>query len=152
MAELFEQHKRSLVGVQNVPLAQTSQYGIVRPQPMGVRIHKVDRIVEKPRPEEAPSTLGVVGRYIFTPKIFDHLENVMPGAGGEIQLTDAIAALLNDEPVLAHEFKGERYDCGSKIGYLKATVAFGLKHPAVADDFSDFLTELRTELPSRMQA
>lgn len=152
MTGLFEQHGSSIVGVQNVPLAQTNQYGIVRPQPMGVHIHKVEHIVEKPRPEEAPSTLGVVGRYLFTPKIFDYLENITPGKGGEIQLTDAIQAMLAENPVLAYEFRGERYDCGSKLGYLKATVAYGLKHPAVAADFADYLAELRAESQLRMQA
>jgi UTP--glucose-1-phosphate uridylyltransferase len=142
MISLFEQHSSSVIGVQNVPLEHTNQYGIVRPQSMGVRIHKIGDIVEKPQPENAPSTLGVVGRYIFTPEIFDYLENVTPGTGGEIQLTDAIAAMLADHPVLAYEFKGHRYDCGSKIGYLEAAVTFALKHPQVADKFSRFLAGL----------
>jgi UTP--glucose-1-phosphate uridylyltransferase len=146
MTSLYEQHGSSVVGVQNVPLAQTNQYGIVKPQQMGVRIHKVERIVEKPKPEEAPSTLGVVGRYLFTPQIFDYLERTRPGAGGEIQLTDAIADMLANESVLAYEFKGERYDCGSKLGYLKATVAYGMKHAVVASEFNAFLANVQADL------
>ncbi len=150
MAALYEQHRQSVVGVQNVPRSQTSQYGIVRPRAMGVRIHQVESIVEKPKPEDAPSTLGVVGRYIFTPEIFNYLENLTPGAGGELQLTDAIAAMLADESVLAYEFSGERYDCGSKLGYLKATVSYALKHPAVAQDFSDYVASLQTLMQDRL--
>jgi len=142
LSALFEQHACSIVGVQNVPLAQADQYGIIRPRQMGVHIHSIDSIVEKPKPQDAPSTLGVVGRYVFTPEIFDCLENTRPGAGGEIQLTDAIAELLANYPVLAYEFSGTRYDCGSKLGYLKAAVSFALKHPAIADDFSEFISSL----------
>jgi UTP--glucose-1-phosphate uridylyltransferase len=149
MTELFEQHGNSIVGVQNVPLEQTHQYGVIQPQPMGVRIHGVSAIVEKPRPEEAPSTLGVVGRYIFTPDIFAYLENTKPGAGGEIQLTDAIAALLKKSPVLAYEFMGQRYDCGAKIGYLKATVSYALRHPAIAEEFAEFLSDLPPKVARR---
>lgn len=145
MIDLYEQHGNSVIGVQNVPLEQTQQYGIVRPQSMGVRIHHVADIVEKPQPQNAPSTLGVVGRYVFTPEIFDFLENVTPGTGGEIQLTDAIAAMLSANPVLAYEFKGQRYDCGSKIGYLEASVVYALKHPAVAEQFSSFLAQLQID-------
>lgn len=149
MVNLFEQHGTSLVGVQNVPLEHTNQYGIVRPQSMGVRIHGVADIVEKPQPENAPSTLGVVGRYVFTPNIFDFLENLTPGTGGEIQLTDAIAAMLAHEAVLAYEFRGTRYDCGSKLGYLQASVAYGLKHPALAEHFGSYLAALQLNgLPS----
>lgn len=143
MLELFEQHSAPVIGVQNVPLDQTNQYGIVRPQSMGVRIHRIADIVEKPAPENAPSTLGVVGRYIFTPEIFGYLENVRPGTGGEIQLTDAIAAMLSSHPVLAYEFRGHRYDCGSKIGYLQAVVDYALKHPAVAEEFTSFISQLQ---------
>lgn len=145
MIDLFKQHSSSVIGVQNVPLEHTGQYGIVRPKSMGVRIHQISDIVEKPQPEHAPSTLGVVGRYVFTPEIFEFLENVRPGTGGEIQLTDAIAAMLAAHQVLAYEFKGHRYDCGSKIGYLEATVALALKHPAVSEDFGAFLSQLRLD-------
>lgn len=145
MIDLYEQHACSVIGVQNVPLEQTQQYGIVRPQSMGVRIHRIVDIVEKPQPENAPSTLGVVGRYIFTPEIFDYLERVVPGTGGEIQLTDAIAAMLSTYAVLAYEFKGKRYDCGSKLGYLEATVVYALKHQAVSEDFGDFIAQLQLD-------
>ena len=145
MIDLYEQHANSIIGVQNVPLEQTGQYGIVRPQSMGVRIHRIADIVEKPQPENAPSTLGVVGRYVFTPQIFDYLEGIQPGTGGEIQLTDAIAAMLADHPVLAYEFKGRRYDCGSKLGYMEASVVFALKHPAVAEQFGKFLAQLQID-------
>jgi len=100
-------------------------------------------IVEKPKPSAAPSTLAVVGRYILTPRIFHHLQRVRPGAGGEIQLTDGIAALLAEEAVLAYQFDGVRYDCGSKIGYLKANVAYGLKHPEVGREFGGYLAGLQ---------
>ena len=143
MIELYEQHLSSVVGVQNVPLDQTTQYGIVRPRSLGVRVHHIADIVEKPLPENAPSTLGVVGRYVFTPEIFDFLESVQPGTGGEIQLTDAIAAMLASNPVLAYEFKGHRYDCGSKLGYMEAAVAYALKHPAIAEHFGSFIEQLR---------
>jgi UTP--glucose-1-phosphate uridylyltransferase len=145
MIDLYKQHSSSVVGVQNVPLEQTQQYGIVRPQSMGVRIHRVADIVEKPQPENAPSTLGVVGRYVFTPQIFDFLEHVQPGTGGEIQLTDAIAAMLAEHPVLAYEFKGQRYDCGSKIGYLEAVTVYALKHPALSEQFGNFLRQLQID-------
>jgi UTP--glucose-1-phosphate uridylyltransferase len=145
MIDLYEQHNSSVIGVQNVPLEQTQQYGIVRPQSMGVRIHRIADIVEKPQPENAPSTLGVVGRYVFTPEIFDSLDNLRPGTGGEIQLTDAIAAMLDKHPVLAYEFKGRRYDCGSKLGYLEASVVYALKHPAIAEDFGNFITQLQVD-------
>ena len=145
MIDLYEQHNSSVIGVQNVPLEQTQQYGIVRPQSMGVRIHRIADIVEKPQPENAPSTLGVVGRYIFTPEIFDSLDNLRPGTGGEIQLTDAIAAMLAQHPVLAYEFKGRRYDCGSKLGYLEASVVYALRHPSIAEDFGNFITQLQVE-------
>ena len=106
----------------------------------GERVSKMSAIVEKPKPENAPSTLSVVGRYILTPQIFAHLEKIQAGVGKEIQLTDGIAALLNDESVFAYEFEGTRYDCGSKLGYLKATVELGKKHPEVGAAFTDFLS------------
>jgi UTP--glucose-1-phosphate uridylyltransferase len=104
----------------------------------------VTGIVEKPKPEVAPSTLAVVGRYVLTPLVFDHLANLRPGAGGEIQLTDALARLISEEPVLAYRFEGTRYDCGSKIGYLQATVELALRHPEVGADFAAFLERRRT--------
>jgi UTP--glucose-1-phosphate uridylyltransferase len=144
MVRLYQQHDSPVIGVQNVPREHASQYGIIRPSALGVRIHRIDSIVEKPKPEAAPSTLGVVGRYIFTPAIFDHLENISPGAGGEIQLTDAIESLLQTSRVLAYEFQGRRYDCGSKLGYLQAAVVYALKHPMIADEFKLFIEHLQT--------
>ena len=142
MTEIFEQHQSSLLAVQEIPREQTGQYGIVRTEPITRGLQRVMGIVEKPKPEDAPSTLAVVGRYVLTPRIFHHLAQLRPGAGSEIQLTDAIAALLGEDRVLAYSFKGTRYDCGSKLGYLKATVAYGRKHPETGEAFERFLKEL----------
>jgi len=143
MAEVFQQYQCSILGVQNVPREQTNQYGIVSSVTLSENLEQVNGIVEKPKPGDAPTTLAVVGRYILTPRIFHHLEKVQAGAGGEIQLTDGIAALMHEEMMLAYRFKGTRYDCGSKLGYLKAMVAFGLKHPEVRDDFAAYLKSLK---------
>jgi UTP--glucose-1-phosphate uridylyltransferase len=143
MVDVYRREQCSLLGVQSVSRAETGQYGIIKPGRRAGDLHPVLAIVEKPAPAKAPSRLGVVGRYILSPRIFHHLENGKPGAGGEIQLTDGIAALLAEERVLAHEFAGVRYDCGSKLGYLKANVAYGLKHPEVARDFARHLRSLR---------
>ncbi len=142
MVGVYERYQSSILGVQNVPRTQTNQYGIVSSQPLEADVEQVNGIVEKPEPADAPSTLAVVGRYILTPRIFHHLARVQAGAGGEIQLTDGIAALMQEEKLLAYRFAGTRYDCGSKLGYLKATVAFGLKHPELRDDFSAYLKTL----------
>ena len=139
MTALYQKHRCSIVGVQNVPREETSSYGIVRGKLIEPGVHRLDGMVEKPSPDRAPSTLAVVGRYILTPGIFAKLEKVQQGSGGEIQLTDGIAALLKDEPVLAYEFHGKRYDCGSKLGYLQATVEFALKHPELNQRFRDYL-------------
>lgn len=143
MVEVFAREGRSILGVQEVPRSQTGSYGIVRATRIDERLESVEAIVEKPRPEAAPSTLAVIGRYVLTPRIFHHLEQVTPGAGGEIQLTDAIASLLTEERVLAYRFQGTRYDCGSKLGYLQATVALGRKHPEVGASFSEWLSGQR---------
>ena len=143
MVDVFRQHQCSILGVQDVPREQTRQYGIVGSTPLGPDIEQVNAIVEKPKPEDAPSTLAVVGRYILTPRVFHHLEKIQVGAGGEIQLTDGIAALMREEKMLAYRFKGTRYDCGSKLGYLQATVALGLKHPEVRDEFAAYLKGLK---------
>ncbi len=143
MARLYQQHRCSIVGVQNIPRADTRSYGIVHVASMKDGLHKMDGIVEKPNPDKAPSTLAVVGRYILTSRIFTLLEQVKPGAGGEIQLTDGIAALLKEEPVLAYEFDGKRYDCGSKLGYLQATVEYALTHPELKDEFRAYLNTLK---------
>ena len=142
MADVFDYYRCSVIGVLDVPLADTRSYGIVKSASVAERIERIEAIVEKPKPEEAPSTLGVVGRYILTPRIFHHLENVTPGSGGEIQLTDGIASLLREEQVVAHRYQGTRYDCGSKLGYLEATIEFGRRHPEVGADFSNYLKHL----------
>ncbi len=140
MAQVYEQHQCSVLGVDDVAREHTSQYGIVRTD--GGELGVVSAIVEKPQPQDAPSTLAVVGRYILSPRIFHHLAKVQAGAGGEIQLTDGIAALMLEEKVLAYRFKGVRYDCGSKLGYLQAMVAYGRKHPEVGADFTAYLKSL----------
>ncbi len=143
MLDVYQRHRCSVLGVQDVPRSQTAQYGIVSSSNLEQNVEQVHGIVEKPSPETAPSTLAVVGRYILTPRIFHHLKNVQAGAGGEIQLTDGIAALLQEEKLLAYRFNGTRYDCGSKLGYLKATVAYGLKHPELSDEFAAYLSSLK---------
>lgn len=139
MVEVFAQHQCSILGVQDVPRAHTKQYGIVSSTTLEKNVERVHGIVEKPKPEVAPSTLAVVGRYILTPRIFHHLESIRPGAGGEIQLTDGIAELMKEEELLAYRFDGIRYDCGSKLGYLQAQVAFGLKHEELRKEFAAYL-------------
>ena len=139
MTQMYEKFKCSILGVQTVKAEETLQYGIIKPVPLEQGVDRVEAIVEKPRPEVAPSNTAVVGRYILTPRIFDHLASGKPGAGGEIQLTDAISALLSEERVIAFRFNGKRYDCGSKLGYLEATVAFGLRHPEVGAQFGALL-------------
>lgn len=139
MVDTYGHYHSSVIGVQEVPREDTKSYGIVDCTPMTESLEQIKRIVEKPKPEDAPSTLAVVGRYVLTPRIFHHLARIGKGSGGEIQLTDGIAALLAEEQVLAYRYKGIRYDCGNKLGYLEATVAFGLKHPEVADEFRTLL-------------
>lgn len=134
----YEKTGSSVLGVETVEPSQTASYGIVEISPWQ-KFQRVMSIVEKPKPEEAPSNLAVVGRYILTPRIFELLHDTKRGAGGEIQLTDGIAKLLEYEPVLAHAFKGKRYDCGSKLGYLEATLAYGLKHPETGAEFKELL-------------
>lgn len=141
MVEVYNKEHASVLAVQEVPRADTKSYGIVSSSPWNSSSDRVQGIVEKPDPKEAPSNLAVVGRYVLTPRIFDHLEKTGKGAGGEIQLTDGIANLLADQPVLAFRFTGTRFDCGSKIGYLKATVELGLRHPEVAAEFADYLNQ-----------
>lgn len=142
MVDVHDYYRSSVIGVQEVPREDTRSYGIVESKPMADGLEQILRIVEKPKPEEAPSTLAVVGRYVLTPRIFHHLARIDKGSGGEIQLTDGIAALLAEEQVLAYRYKGTRYDCGSKLGYLEATVAFGLRHPEVGEGFAAALKRL----------
>jgi UTP--glucose-1-phosphate uridylyltransferase len=140
MTEIYEEWQCPVLGVQPVEPSETGSYGIVKVDSIGERLNKITAIVEKPKPSEAPSNLGVVGRYILTSEIFDHLERVTPGSGGEIQLTDGIASLMKERQILAYEYQGTRYDCGSKLGYLKATVAYALKHPEVGTQFKAYLS------------
>jgi len=143
LARIFERRRCPVVAVENVVREETRRYGIVAVQKGSHSPHRITSIVEKPTPRDAPSTLGVVGRYLLTPRIFHHLRRVKPGSGGEIQLTDGIAALLREQEVLAHEFNGVRYDCGSKLGYLQANVQFGLRHAEVGAAFGRYLRGLR---------
>ena len=142
MAQAFRQQGRSLLAVQEVPLDQVRRYGIVAGEPAGGPLMRVQRIVEKPAPEAAPSRMGVAGRYILTPAIFEEIRNQPKGAGGEIQLTDAIARLMAHEAVYAFQYEGKRYDCGSKEGFLEATVELALQHPEVGASFREYLKTL----------
>jgi UTP--glucose-1-phosphate uridylyltransferase len=139
MVDVYNYNRCSVLGTIDVPREDTRQYGIVSTENQDGRVQRMTGIVEKPRPEDAPTTQAVVGRYILTPRIFEHLRTIAPGAGNELQLTDAIASLLREEAVLAYQFTGERYDCGSKLGYLMATVEFALRHPEVSEEFDMWL-------------
>ncbi|MEX0430750.1 UTP--glucose-1-phosphate uridylyltransferase GalU [Spiribacter insolitus] len=141
MVRRYDEQVASILGVQRVPEAHTDRYGVVDVEPVSERLGRLNAIVEKPKPEQAPSNLGVVGRYILNGSIFNKLRQTRPGAGGEIQLTDAIAALMRDEPVFAYEFEGMRYDCGDKLGYLQATVEYGVKHPDFGEAFAAYLRQ-----------
>jgi UTP--glucose-1-phosphate uridylyltransferase len=143
MVDVYNFYNCSVLGVQNVPREHTGQYGIVSTEAERGAVQRVSAIVEKPAPDKAPSTQAVVGRYILTPRVFEHLRRVQPGAGGEIQLTDAISTLLTEEAVLAYQFNGTRYDCGSKLGYLEATIAYGRKHPEIGAAFTELLASLK---------
>jgi len=140
MVDVYNQSGNSVLGVETIDPSQTGSYGIVEVEKLK-SYQRVVNIVEKPKPEEAPSNLAVVGRYILTPRIFDLLTNLPRGAGNEIQLTDGIARLLDHEFVLAHAFDGKRYDCGSKLGYLEATVAYGLKHHETGEQFKELIKQ-----------
>ncbi len=145
MAELFKREQRSILGVERVDPSETHKYGIVETEEVEARVGRLQSIVEKPAPENAPSNLAVVGRYILTPAIFEKIENTGRGAGGEIQLTDAIADLMADETIMTYEFEGNRYDCGSKLGYLIATVEHALLHKDLKDDFQAYLKSLSSK-------
>jgi UTP--glucose-1-phosphate uridylyltransferase len=139
MARVFEKEGASLLGVEEVPRDQTASYGIVTIDAMQGDLARIRGIVEKPKPAVAPSNLAVIGRYVLTPRIFDLLARVKPGAGGEIQLTDGISALLEHEKVMAVRLPGRRFDCGSKLGYVQATVEYGLRHPEIGPEFTNYL-------------
>jgi UTP--glucose-1-phosphate uridylyltransferase len=139
MVNVFREKATSLLAVQEVPPDHVKRYGIVAGQPAGERLMRVEKMVEKPSTKEAPSRMGVSGRYILTPGVFEHIRNNPRGAGGEIQLTDGIAKLIDTEGVHAYQYEGKRYDCGSKLGFLEATVDFALRHPEVGPGFQEFL-------------
>ena len=143
MADVYEAKRASVLGVQSVPRADTDKYGIVAVEADKSATSRVRSIVEKPKPAVAPSNLAVVGRYVLAPSIFEHLEKLGQGAGGEIQLTDGIAALMREEAVYAYRFAGTRYDCGSKLGYLQATVEYALGHPELGKEFRRYLRDLQ---------
>jgi UTP--glucose-1-phosphate uridylyltransferase len=142
MAAVYASRQRSVLGVEDVLPSETASYGIVDASPIESNLLKVNSIVEKPKPADAPSTLAVVGRYILTPKIFECLEKVKPGKGGEIQLTDGISDLMKHEEIFAYRFAGKRFDCGSKLGFMKANVELALKHPEISRDFAEYLKNL----------
>ena len=148
MVELYEYYKSSVVAIQKVPGPDISAYGVISGKLQSDRVYLLDKIVEKPAFEDAPSDLGVTGRYIFTPQIFQHLDKLTPGAGGEFQLTDAIQTLLTEEQVLAYEYLGTRYDCGSKMGLLKANIELGLLHHEIGDELHSYLSN---ELPKKLK-
>ena len=145
MAAQFEKLQQSILAVQEVPLAHTRRYGIVAGETAGDQLIKVTAMVEKPAPEAAPSRMGVAGRYILTPAVFRHIRSQASGVGGEIQLTDGIASLLSEESVYAFQYKGKRYDCGSKEGFLEATVELALQHPEVGAHFRNYLKNLKLD-------
>ncbi|MGH8297580.1 MAG: UTP--glucose-1-phosphate uridylyltransferase, partial [Steroidobacteraceae bacterium] len=142
MADVYGAKRASVLGVQVVPRTDTDKYGIVAVEADKSNTSRVRSIIEKPKPAVAPSNLAVVGRYVLAPAIFEHLERLGQGTGGEIQLTDGIAALMREEAVYAYRFSGKRYDCGSKLGYLQATVEYALGHPALGKDFRRYLKGL----------
>jgi UTP--glucose-1-phosphate uridylyltransferase len=142
MANVHAEQGCSVLGVEEVDRSETDKYGIVDAGGSTAKLAPIAAIVEKPRPAMAPSNLAVVGRYVLTPQIFDHLERIGAGAGGEIQLTDGIARLMKEQAVYAYRFTGKRYDCGNKLGYLQATVEYGLKHPTLGAGFRSYLDTL----------
>lgn len=147
MVETYEYYKSSVIAVQKVEGPEISSYGVISGKKQSDRVYRLDQIVEKPAFEDAPSNMGVTGRYIFTPHIFEHLANLKPGTGGELQLTDAIQTLLMNEQVLAYEYEGIRYDCGSKMGLLKANIELGLEHQEIGQELRQYLLE---ELPGKL--
>ena len=139
MIDVYHERGASIIGVEEIPIEYSRRYGIVKPRAVGDGLYEVDDMVEKPAPEDAPSNLGVVGRYVLTPRVFDLIRATQRGTGGEIQLTDALAELIKYERLFAYSISGHRYDCGSKLGYLEATIEYGLRHPELGAEFKDFL-------------
>ena len=142
MAAVYHQKGGSVLGVEEVPPTETDKYGIVETRGASTKVSRIHGIVEKPKPSVAPSNLAVVGRYVLTPRIFSHLEKIGQGAGGEIQLTDGIARLMKEQAVYAYRFEGKRFDCGSKLGYLQATVEYALNHSTLGGPFRNYLLDL----------
>jgi len=142
MVTLYHQNHENIIAVESIPLDLTEKYGVVAVSDHAKDTNKILDIIEKPKPKDAPSNLGVAGRYILQPEIFDYLEKQSQGLSNEIQLTDAISQLIKEQSIYAYKFKGKRYDCGSKLGYLKATVACALKHPELAQSFKSFLSTI----------
>lgn len=145
LKQLIIQHEKeqaSVIAIEDIPKEKTLQYGIVDVSDSKDNLHKINSIVEKPQPKDAPSTLGVIGRYVFNPEIFDCLEKIKPGKGGEIQLTDAIQMLLGQQSIFAYQFEGKRYDCGDKLGFMKANIEFSKKHPEIGKEFIEFLKSI----------
>ena len=142
LKQLISQHQKeqaSVIAIEDIPKDKTIQYGIVDVSTSKDNLYKINSIVEKPQPKDAPSTLGVIGRYVFNPEIFDCLEKIKPGKGGEIQLTDAIQMLLSQQSIFAYQFEGKRYDCGDKLGFMKANIEFSKRHPEIGKEFIEFL-------------
>jgi UTP--glucose-1-phosphate uridylyltransferase len=146
MIRIYGERKSSILALQKVPSADIHRYGVIKGSPDGHGIFRISDLVEKPRPENAPSDLAIIGRYILTPQIFDILEKARPGKGDEIQLTDAIQELLKTQPVYGYQFEGRRYDAGDKLGYLKATVDLALKNPQLADEFRSYIMHVSKQL------
>lgn len=142
MIDCFDEYKTTVLGVQKVPHEDVYKYGIVKGMSIEDRVYKVKDLVEKPKVEEAPSDIAILGRYIITPSIFDIIENTKPGKGGEIQLTDALRTLMHHEAMYAYDFEGRRYDVGDKLGFLQATVEFALKRDELKDEFREYLKGL----------
>ncbi len=145
LKQLINQHQKeqaSVIAIEDIPKEKTIQYGIVDVSGPKENLYKINSIVEKPQPKDAPSTLGVIGRYVFNPEIFDCLEKIKPGKGGEIQLTDAIQMLLSQQSIFAYEFEGKRYDCGDKLGFMKANIEFSKRHPEIGKEFIEFLKSI----------
>jgi UTP--glucose-1-phosphate uridylyltransferase len=146
MMDIYSEYNNSVVGVQTVPHEVTYQYGIVDGKPVDERVYKVRDLVEKPAVEEAPSDIAILGRYILTPDVFRYLENQERGAGGEIQLTDALKRMAKEEAVYAYDFKGHRYDCGSKVGFLQANIEFGLRRQELREDLEAYIRYLAEDI------
>jgi UTP--glucose-1-phosphate uridylyltransferase len=146
MLNLFDEYQESIVAIQRVPLDQTCQYGIIEGEKIKDRVTRVEKMMEKPPAGSTTSDMAIIGRYILQPEIFDLLENTSPGHGGEIQLTDALLALSKKRPMYAYEFEGTRFDAGDKLGYLKAIIAFALRHPVLGDEFRKHIKEVSADL------